>query len=180
MELFLTDPTQLANGLRDFLDAVRPDGVVVASPDAVRAELFAAMPDTVADGPRIACALEATRRLRITVGDGAVLVAILPDARDDVTIAVSRAFLDAGADGLVVGPETGLGAQRTIANVARFRRALVYLSEGPSEILSAPTTTPIRGSGGGAGLVLTEGELPPDTSLTVVQEWLAAVRSLPQ
>jgi hypothetical protein len=37
-EAFLTDPTQLANGLRDLIDAVNPDAVPLTSDDELLTE----------------------------------------------------------------------------------------------------------------------------------------------
>jgi hypothetical protein len=151
-EAFLTDPTQLANGLGDLLDAVRPDGVAVTLPS------LAATP-----GHREA-ALEATRRLRVSAGDGAVLVAMLspgPGDLDDV-----KAFLDAGVDGIVLEGSADPDRAKTIANMCRFHRVVA----GPSARVALDDPAP------GTGLVLTDGECPADTDVTTLAAWVAVVR----
>jgi hypothetical protein len=66
-------------------------------------------------------------------------------------------------------------AARTIGNVARFHRAMAH-TLGPSAAglpgvesvpLDAPATKP--------GLVLTDGEVPADTPIPVLQDWISAV-----
>ncbi|MEJ2861731.1 hypothetical protein [Actinomycetospora flava] len=148
-EAFLTDPTQLANGLGDLLDAVRPDGVAVTLPSLAGA-----------DGHREA-ALEATRRLRVSAGDDAVLVAVLRADLDDV-----KAFLDAGVDGIVLEGPADPGAERTIANMCRFHRVMAVSPVRVALDAPAPAT----------GLVLTDGECPADVDTTTVADWVAAVR----
>ncbi len=156
-EAFLTDPTQLANGLGDLLEAVRPDGVAVTLPS-----MAAEAPD------HREAALEATRRLRTSQGDAAVLLAVLdgPDLLDDV-----KAYLDAGVDGIVLASDVDPGATRTIANVCRFHRAMAH---GPG--LTAAVAVGLDAPAPSIGLVLTEGECPADTDVTVLADWVAAVR----
>jgi hypothetical protein len=155
-EAFLTDPTQLANGLGDLLDAVRPDGVAVTLPE------MAAEP-----GHRDA-ALEATRRLRGSHGDAAVLVAVLDgsDVLDD-----AKAYLDAGIDGVVLEGDVDAGTARTIANVCRFHRAMAH---GPG--LTPPTLIGLDAPARSTGLVLTDRECPADVDVTTVAGWVEAVR----
>ena len=156
-EAFLTDPTQLSHGLGDLLDAVHPDGVVVSLPSMA----------TEAPDHREA-ALEATRRLRASRGDAAVLLAVLDgsDVLDDV-----KAYLDAGADGIVLAGEVDAGAARTIANVCRFHRAMAH---GPG--LTAPVAVGLDAAAPSTGLVLTDGECPADTDVTALADWVATVR----
>lgn len=164
-EAFLSDPTQLANGLGDLLAAVRPDGVPVTLP-AVLAE------DT--DGTRLETALEATRRLRVTVGEEAVLVAVLghgPGLVDTV-----RAFLDAGIDGVVLDGEVPADEARTIGNVARFHRAMAHVLGASVSGLPGAEIAPLGIPAAKAGLVLTDGEVPADTPIPDVQDWVTAVR----
>lgn len=168
-EAFLTDPTQLTNGLGDLLDAVRPDGVAVTVPSMQQV-----------DGHRNA-ALEATRRLRATVGDDAVLVAVLGAAPDLVDTV--RAFLEAGIDGVVLAGAVDGGvdpaAARTIGNVARFHRAMAHVL-GPDVCgLPGAATVPLDAPVPKVGLVLTDGEVPADTTVPAIQEWVAAVRGGP-
>src|SRR5690242_2788987 len=75
-EEFAYDPTQLANALRDLVDAVDPDGVPVCDPGVLLADC-----QTVGDvvtSEQVAAAVEATRRLRTSFGDAIALVALLP------------------------------------------------------------------------------------------------------
>lgn len=169
-EAFLSDPTQLANGLGDLLEAVRPDGVPVTLP-AVLAE--------DPDGARFEAALEATRRLRVTVGDDAVLVAVLgpgPGLVDTV-----RAFLDAGIDGVVLDGAVAADQARTIGNVTRFHRAMAHVlgpqndQQGGSGLPGAEAV-PLDAPAAKTGLVLTDGEVPEGTTVPAVQDWVAAVR----
>lgn len=191
---FFTDPTQLANGLRDFLQAVGPDGVVVTDPEALDGEITSRDPGALPAAPRISAALEATRRLRVTVGDTAVLVACLPgdgraaellgdsSAGASVLQVLAREFLGAGADILLLAErEAGGGAaqepaMRTVANMARFHRALCYVSGPAVSFLDQPTVVPLDQPRPARGLVVTERELPADTSMTVVRDWVDRVR----
>ncbi|AEA28038.1 hypothetical protein Psed_5915 [Pseudonocardia dioxanivorans CB1190] len=162
-EAFLSDPTQLANGLGDLLDAVRPDGVPVTVPGVLTQDREA----------RLGTALEATRRLRVTVGDNAVLLAVLgpgPGLVDTV-----RAFLDAGVDGVVLEGDVDAADARTIGNVTRFHRAMAHvLGTGNSGLLGAEAV-PLDAPVAETGLVLTDGEVPDGTPLPLVEDWVAGV-----
>lgn len=164
-EAFVSDPTQLANGLRDFLEAVRPDGVAVTLPAVLGQD---------PDGVRLEAALEATRRLRTTVRDDAVLIAVL--GPDPALVDTVRAFLDAGVDGIVVDGDVHPDAARTIGNVTRFHRAMAHvLGRGASGLAGAEVVAldaPVPKT----GLVLTDGECPEGTTIPAVQNWLTAVR----
>lgn len=162
-ETFLSDPTQLANGLGDLLDAVRPDGVPVTLPSVLADDREA----------RLDAALEATRRLRVTVGDNAVLVAVLgagPDLIDTV-----RAFLDAGIDGVVLDGEVATAEARTIGNVTRFHRAMAHVLGPGSSGLPGAEAVPLDAPAAKTGLVLTDGEVPDGTAVPPVQDWVAGV-----
>jgi hypothetical protein len=189
---YLTDPTQLANGLRDFLQAVAPDGLVITDPDALADEITATDPGALAAAPRVSAALEAARRLRGTVGDTAVLVAVLPgpaavagrragrsDAAEVVRV-LAREFLGAGADVILLAEKDGAATDeatlRTIANMARFHRALSYLSDATAACMAGPAVVPLDRPVSARGLVVTERDLPLDTSMTAVQDWVTAVR----
>ncbi len=189
---YLSDPTQLANGLRDFLQAVGPDGLVITDPDALADDVAAAEPGALAAAPRVSAALEAARRLRGTVGDTAVLVARLPgpaavaghragrsDAAEVVRV-LAREFLGAGVDVILLAEKEGTAADepalRTVANMARFHRALSYLSGATASCMAAPSVVPLDRPAPARGLVITERDLPPDTSLTAVQHWITVVR----
>ncbi|GAA1279721.1 hypothetical protein GCM10009609_49110 [Pseudonocardia aurantiaca] len=163
-EAFLTDPTQLANGLGDLLQAVQPDGVVVT------------LPEVLADdaGARLEAALEATRRLRATVRDDAVLVAVLapgPGLVDTV-----RAFLDAGLDGVVLDGRLPAGEARTIGNITRFHRAMAHVLGADSSGLPGAETVPLDAPVAKSGLVLTDGEVPAGAGVPLVQDWVTRVR----
>jgi hypothetical protein len=189
---YFTDPTQLANGLRDFLQAVGPDGLVLTDPDVLAEDVATAALAALAVAPRVAAALEAARRLRGTVGDSAVLVACLPGpaavaalraGRGDpaeVVRVLAKEFLGAGADVILLAEKDGAAGDeatlRTIANMARFHRALTYLSGAPASCMSAPAVVPLDRPAPARGLVVTDRDLPPGTSLTEVQAWVTAVR----
>jgi hypothetical protein len=189
---YFTDPTQLANGLRDFLQAVAADGVVITDPDALGEDVATADPAALAAAPRVSAALEAARRLRGTVGDSAVLVACLPgpaavaglradrgDAAEVVRV-LAKEFLGAGADVILLAEEDGAAADettlRTIANMARFHRALSYLTGASATCMAAPAVVPLDCPAPAAGLVITDRDLPPGTSITAVQAWITAIR----
>lgn len=192
---FFTDPTQLANGLNDLLDAIGPDGLVVTDP-AVLADEVASVPAAgLPSSVRTGTALEATRRLKSTVGDTAVLVAVLPgpatiaEARGDVRAggeiaeALGKAFLGAGIDVIVFSEPENMPfgdfepSLRTIANMARFHRALTYLAGAKVSFVDAPAVVPLEDPRPAEGLVLTEEDLPTDTDITAVQDWVAAIRA---
>jgi hypothetical protein len=171
---FTRDPTQLANGLRDLVDACGPDGVPVTTPEV----LLDGGTDLLGSEQGVA-ALEATRRLRASMGDRVALVACLPGPAalpggSDALLAAGKEFLAAGADVLVVladhGPPLG-----TLANVARFHQALALgccdahgLPVVARVPLHAPLPTP--------GVVLTTEDLPRDTDVSVLEDWVDAVR----
>lgn len=163
LDEFFTDPTQLANGLRDLVEAVHPDGLVVT------------LPDVLADdtGPRLECALEATRRLRSTAGDGVALFAVLDGS--GAVVDVVRAFLDAGVDGTVLTGACPPDAARTIGNVSRFHRAIAQAHAVDAHGLPAPSVVPLASPRPAVGLVITDGEVPADTAVPVVEDWLRAV-----
>lgn len=162
LEEFFTDPTQLANGLRDLLEAVGPDGLVVTLPDVLSDD---------ADSKRFRCAVEATRRLRSTVGDRAALFAVLDGSGPVVDSA--RAFLSAGIDGIVLTGSCPPEVARTIGNVSRFHRAVAHAADVPG--LSPPTVVALAAPRPAVGLVVTDGEVPADTAVPVVEDWVRAV-----
>lgn len=164
-EAFLTDPTQLTNGLSDFVEAVRPDGVAVTLPS-----ILAEDPGDV----RRDAALEATRRLRSTVGENTVLLAVLPGA-DLGLVDLVRLFLEAGVDGIVLAGDTPSGFARTIGNVARFHRAMAYVLGAGASGLPGVEAVPLDEPVAKTGLVVTDGEVPETATITAVQDWIAAV-----
>lgn len=190
---YFADPTQLANGLSDFLQAVGPDGVVVTDPEALSDEITATDPGGLTAAPRVAAALEATHRLRITAGDTAVLAARLPgparsaellrgSAGTRVLQVLAKEFLAAGADILLLAEAEGgdtaahEAVLRTVANMARFHRARCYLTGATVHFLEEPTVIPLAAPHAATGLVITDQDLPADTSMSAVREWVAGVR----
>lgn len=163
---FLTDPTQLTNGLNDFIEAVRPDGVAVT------------LPSILADDPggvRRDVALEATRRLRSTVHDNAVLLAVLP-GDDPGLVDLAKLFLEAGVDGIVLAGDTPADPARTVANVARFHRAMAHVLGAGMSGLPGAEVVSLDAPAAKTGLVLTDGEVPDTTTIPAVQDWIVAVR----
>lgn len=159
--VFLADPTQLTNGLNDLLEAVRPDGVSVT------------VAEHVADPAHREAALEATRRLRATVRDDAVLLAVLPGNLPDL-VEVARSFLEAGIDGIVLVGETSPDEARTIGNVARFHRAMAHVHGAGASGLPGAELVPLDAPASKQGLVLAE--CGPEAQIPQIQDWLAAVR----
>jgi hypothetical protein len=171
---FTCDPTQLANGLRDLTDAVAPDGLAVALPDV----LLEGGKDLLSSDQG-AAAVEATRRLRTSLGDRTALLACLPgpgavDGGADGVLAAAKAFLAAGADGIVVlGPP--VGSLSTLGNVARFHQA-VALGDDPGHGLPVVERRSLAEPTPGTGVVLTDVHLPRDTDVSLLEDWVAAVR----
>jgi hypothetical protein len=77
---FVTDATKLANGLRALRGAFGNDVIVTAAADdlaaAAAGDLAAARAGSPAADPRVAAAVEATRRLAVTAEDAALAVAL--------------------------------------------------------------------------------------------------------
>lgn len=187
---FLYDPTQLANALRDLIEAVGPDGVPVSDPEVLLAGCRSA--SDVLASQQLGVALEAVRRLRASYADGIALVAMLPgpaalaaslDAdRAAVNLALvglAQEFLGAGADVIVVHDEQrempGVSLT-TLSNVAQFHQAIA-LSHGAERYGLATTTVEDFDSPRAAtGVVLTRSWLPRDTDITRLSEWITAVR----
>ena len=147
-ERFLTDATKLANGLRALHTSFGNDVIVTAAADDLAAT--AARAGSPAADPRVAAAVEATRRLAVTADDAALAVALCGPARlaaqfghspaDDaaletcgaVLLTLAKAFLEAGANLLLLVEAEPLlavsaGGWRSAAtpliNVARFHQA---------------------------------------------------------
>lgn len=175
-EDFTCDPTQLSNGLRDLVDAVEPDGVAVCLPDV----LLEGGPDVLA-AEQGRAAVDATRRLKASMGERVALVACLPGPSSlaggaDALLDVGKAFLGAGADAIVVlGADGEDGALSTLANVARFHRAPAFGTPaglGLPPFALVPLTTPRPVS----GLALTDVHLPRETDVSELEDWVDAVR----
>lgn len=175
-EAFTCDPTQLANGLRDLVDACAPDGIPVTMPDVL---LEAADP---VGGLEPRTALEATRRLRSSMGDRVALVACLPGPAalpndGDDLLELGKAFLGAGANAIVVLEHHGdTSALSTLANIARFHQA-VALGCCDRQGLPVVERVPLAEPRPATGLVLTTDTLPRDTDVSVLGDWVEAVRS---
>jgi len=169
---FLTDATKLANGLRALHGAFGNDVIVTAAADDLAACSLAAAAagaagaGTAAGHPRVAAAVEATRRLAVTAEDAALAAAVCGPARlavqlgrspDDqatleecgaVLLALAKAFLEAGANLLLLVedepvPAAAAGGWRSavtpLVNMARFRQAAaaVVLAD-PADAALAP------------------------------------------
>jgi hypothetical protein len=175
-EAFTTDATQLANGLRDLVDACAPDGVPIITPEVLTSH---GPPDPTS--AEVAAALEATRRLRATMGDRLALVAVLPGpgafAGADVFLELGKAFLGAGADALVLlEHHAEPAALSTLANVARFHQAVAFGCCAEQGGLPTVERVGLAEPRRGAGLVLTDEVLPRNTDVTVLQDWVVTVR----
>ena len=148
VEQFLTDATKLANGLRALHTAFGNDVIVTASADDLAAA--AAGAGSPAAQPRVAAAVEATRRLAVTADDAALAVALCGPAGlaaqlgqspadhtvletcSAVLLALAKAFLAAGANLLLLVEAEPLPAASAdgwrsavtpLINVARFHQA---------------------------------------------------------
>jgi hypothetical protein len=161
---FLTDPTKLANGLRALHDAFGTDVIVTAAADDLAACSLAEC--SPAGHPRVAAAVEATRRLAASTEDTVLAAALCgpaqlaaqlgrppagPAALEEygaVLLALAKAFLEAGAHLLLVVeaepvPRAAADGWRSavtpLVNVARFRQAAaaVVLAD-PADAVLAP------------------------------------------
>lgn len=174
-EAFTCDATQLANGLRDLLDAVGPDGLAVTTP-----RVLLGAPDPAAS-PQAAAAVEATRRLRSSLAERAVLVACLPGPQAlpggaDELLGLGKQFLAAGVDAVVVlGDHGTAGALSTLANVARFHQALA-LGCCDQQGLPPVQRAALHDARPLPGVVLTDTDLPRVTDITDLEDWVDAVR----
>jgi hypothetical protein len=171
---FTCDPTQLANGLRDLADAVGPDGLAVCLPDVLLEG-----GSSVLAGEQGIAAVEATRRLRASMGDRVALVACLPGPADvdggaDGVLAAAKEFLAAGADAIVVLGSPA-GSLSTLANVARFHQA-VALGDDRAHGLPVVERRPLAQPSPADGLVLTDVHLPRETNVSDLEDWVFAVR----
>jgi hypothetical protein len=161
---FLTDATKLANGLRALRGAFGHDVIVTAAADdlaAVAAGAGGAGAPTqqAVQHPRVAAAVEATRRLAVTADDAALAVALCGPAQlaaqlrqspadhaaletcGAVLLTLAKAFLEAGANLLLLVEAEPLSAASAdgwrsaaspLVNVARFHQAAaaVVLADG--------------------------------------------------
>jgi hypothetical protein len=176
---FLTDSTKLANGLRALHGAFGTDVIVTAAADDLAACSLAAFSSAAAAAgdpaaavtghPRVAAAVEATRRLVATAEDAALAAALCGPAQlaaqlgrppadpavleecGAVLLALAKAFLEAGAHLLLVAEaepvsRAAAGGWRSavtpLVNMARFRQAAaaVVLAD-PADAALAPRGT---------------------------------------
>ncbi len=183
---FLEDPTQLANGLRDFVDAVAPDGIPVCH-DEVIVEQGASGP--LDQGPHVIAALEATARLRQSLGDRVALVAVLPGparvvalghepaAAAESVVELGKKFLAAGAEVLVIRDAGSTQSSlATLANIARFHQSLAVHVDAPDLGLPEATAVAFDEPAATAGVVLTETHLPRDVEFPLIEDWIDAVK----
>lgn len=185
---FLFDATQLANALRDLTEAVGCDGVVTTDAAALLSEAHSV--DALLKGEMVGCALEGTRRLRASYADRLLLAVSLPGPNSladrcglaaqtavDALVDLGKQFLAAGSDVLLVedaeGTELSLS---TLANVGRFHQALVVGHGATTHGLPAPAVCAVEAPEPGKGLVITPAQLPRDTDIAVLRDWVQAVR----
>jgi hypothetical protein len=183
---FVYDATQLANALRDLIDAIGPDGVPVCDPGVLLAGCRTAG-DVVASG-QLKAAVEATRRLRASFGDRIALAAVLPGpaalavlaeaAVADIVLALGKEFLAAGADVLLVQDEVEAPGMSlaTLANVARFHQAAALSHAVPRYGLPPTVPVDLHAPVSVRGVAVTPGSLPRDTDISVLCDWVASVR----
>jgi hypothetical protein len=136
---FLADPTKLCNGLRMLSEALGTDVIVTAD----------GRPGLLTDVVQAAAAVEATRRLAVSVADVALAAALPGPGRGGDPLPLARAFLEAGANLLLLVEERPLpagsgaawrAAATTVANVARFHQAVpvVVLAGGAADAAAGP------------------------------------------
>jgi hypothetical protein len=176
-EDFIFDPTQLANGLRDLVDAVSPDGVQVTLPEALSGSGL-----SLQSCEHLRVALEATRRLRSSMGQRVALLACLPWAGSfsggaATLTEVTKEFLAAGADVIYVLEPSSEHPEplSALANMARFHQAVAVSTDSRlslAPVSQIPLTAPRRAD----GVAITETELPRDIDLPLLEEWIDAVR----
>lgn len=188
-EDFVYDATQLANALRDLIEAVDPDGVPVSDVEVLLANCTTA--EQMLGSEQLKAALEATRRLRSSYGDAIALVAVVPGpatitsrlgadgpAAADAIVTLGKEFLAAGTDVIIVHDVTeapGVSLS-TLANVARFHQGVALthavqrygLAAATPVELEAPTTVP--------GVAVTPVSLARDTDIAVLSDWVSTVR----
>lgn len=194
-EDFVYDATQLANALRDLIEAVGPDGVPVTDPAVLLAGCASA--ESVLASDQLKVALEATRRLRAAYGDAIALAAVLPGPATiaglggpaetagasamaaDVVVGLGREFLAAGADVLIVADHAELAGTSlaTLANVARFHQALALSHTVARYGLPSAASQDLHTPGHVPGVVVTAESLTRETDIAVLRDWVAAVRA---
>lgn len=188
-EGFVYDATQLANALRDLIDAISPDGVPVTAPQVLLADCVDI--SQLLGSSQLDTALEATRRLRSSQGDRVIVAAVLPgpsliadrlgvDAAgaSDAVLTLGREFLGAGVDVLIISDENELAGTTlsTLGNVARFHQAVALCHPTARYGLSAATVADLYSPVAGVGVTVTDRMLERDTDLGVLGDWVNTVR----
>jgi len=185
---FTEDATQLANGLRDLVDAVSPDGVPVSS----AALLLAQASEALLDSPHGRASIDATARLRASLGERACLLASLPgptsvaaalgvdtDAAAELVLEAGKEYLTAGVDLILLvddGPVVPSGPLSTLQNIARFHQALVVL-EGSPDPASTVSRLGLADPSPRSGVVVTDGEVERHHDITDIENWVDAVQA---
>jgi hypothetical protein len=188
-EAFMYDATQLANALRDLIEAVGPDGIQVSDPQVLLAGCASA--GHLASSEQLKVALEATGRLRASFGDAVAMVAVLPGpsaiadhveaagpAAADAVVAMGREFLSAGADVIIVHDHAELPglSLATLANIARFHQALAVSSPTGQYGLPAVVPLSLHSPAHVPGVAITSESLDRDTDIALLRDWVSAVR----
>jgi hypothetical protein len=198
LDEFRHDPTQLANGLLELHRAIGSDGICCAL--GGEHESAAGGPLDVAalcaSGTRVAASLEACRRLRATLGDGAALLAGITGpatlatqfGTDFATAATAftalvKCYCDAGCDLVVVfedstpqDAEAWSDALKTAGNIARFHRALALSWDGGGP-LPQPVKLELHGASASAGVITTIRPVAADESIETLRAWVAGLRT---
>ena len=188
-EGFVLDPTQLANAIRDLVEAVEPDGVPVTSPDILLSGCSGIGSLTTSE--QLSVALEATRRLRSSLGDSVALVAHLPgpsnlvahfdtseqEAAEAVT-AIGKSLVSAGVDAVLINDEAEAAgiSLSTLSNIARFHQSLVLGFHRQCYGLPAATVVPFASPIIGRGFTVTDGQLPRSTDISELRDWVLVVQ----
>lgn len=151
---FRRDPTKLANGLQALCEAMELQ--VISTWDGT--------PSILDDQGLAEAAVEATRRLVVTVPEAAIAVALPGPSVGDDLLPLIRSFLDAGAhlvllieDNEITDPERWRSAVTTITNVARFHQAVpvaVLATGSDSQWVPSGTIVAVPDPGPSQGLAL--------------------------
>lgn len=198
VDAFVSDPTQLTNGLTELARAVGSDAIVCAD----QLGMSSLDPAVLLAAPRMAASLEACRRLRAAAGDGVALVAIFEgpaalamrtgdssalEAAGTAISAIARAFAEAGTDIFLIeepAPPADEAAWRsavtTLSRVAKFHRGVAMSIDAPlASPLPAPTRLPLSSPPPAASGVVTTDVRVTRLDLTAMTAWMHAVRSTP-